>query len=334
MTDSGGTRTSSSGAFTVEADSDPGTSTAELAGSSGAGILGYLEQLNSDCCGESGLKLSVPAGTTGVEAGSASAAAADTYACPTSGVRESDGLPCAAAAAQQAGSITATMPFDHFAALGPATVVKVTPPSVASTAIVERDAVTGYDGLVDVRASRTLGTAYLGGFPTSGMTAPSGMSANAALDNNYCLRIQGYTDSASVLVGERTATNPAATVAGSLYYYDKDTAGYANLSVTSASLSTLSVTCTKTQLVGGISYTWTVKALAGGIAAASTHTAQTTDPSDSQTRTQAEASVTPLSLALTYELRNNLTSELQAALTINVDLGTLLASGDYGAAPS
>ena len=332
VTDSAGTTTDSSGTFSVQADTDPGSTGTELAGLSGAGITAYLEKLNTDCCGESGLKLDVPAGTSTTLAASAAAAAADTYACPTSGTRETDGLGCVAAAERQSGNVSVTMPFDHFAALGTATVVRVAAPSTDSTAIVERDAVTGYDGLVDARASRTLGTIYLGGFPTSGMIAPVGMSTNASLDTNYCLRISGYADTASVLVGQRTTTNPSTTVAGNLFYYNG--LGYSSLPVTSSSLSTLSVTCQTTQFVGGDQYVWRVTVSAGAITPATQTTSQTLDPSDSQTRTQAEATVDPISLAIQYDLINQSTGELQSDLTITVELGALLASGDYGEAPS
>jgi hypothetical protein len=57
--------------------------------------------------------------------------------------------------------------------------VRLAAPGSSSTATAERDAVTGQNGLVDVQATRTLGSIYLGGFPVSGMTAPTGMSATA-----------------------------------------------------------------------------------------------------------------------------------------------------------
>jgi hypothetical protein len=215
--------------------------------------------------------------------------------------------------------------------LGPANLLRVAAPSTTyTTAVAERDLVTGYDGLMDVRASRTFGTIQIGGFPTSGMTAPTGMSTTATNDTNYCLRIANYTSSVSLFVGPRTATDPAASVSGTLFYYNGS--GYSSKTLTDATLSTLSVNCTSTQTVSGKTVIWQVSVTAGGATAGSSTTSQTADPTDSQTRTEAQASTTPPSLTVRYVLTVNGTIEND--LTLTTSFGSLRAEGVYGEPPT
>ena len=136
--------------------------------------------------------------------------------------------------------MTAAVPFSHVAAIGTANVVRVTGPSAYSTAIAERDAVSGYDGLMDVQATRTLPDVYMGGFPTSGMTALTGMSATDTDASNYCMHLTGYADTARVYAGARTSTAPAASMTGgTFFYYNSATSSYSSLAANSSSLSTL-----------------------------------------------------------------------------------------------
>ena len=118
--------------------------------------------------------------------------------------RETDSLPCSAIRTQFGGFSTVVAPLTHVVgALGPATLVKVGPAPSASTGTVDREpsATADEDGLVDSQATRTLGTIYIGGYPTAGMTPPAGMSASSAVFNNYCLRIEGYADSVRAIAG-------------------------------------------------------------------------------------------------------------------------------------
>ena len=235
---------------------------------------------------------------------------------------------------KQVNTVSAVTPLDHAVALGPASVVRIGGPSAYSTATAERDAVSGQNGLVDVEASRTLGTIYLGGFPTSGMTAPTGMSASAGADTNFCMRVSGYSDTARVFAGARTATAPAASVgSGSLVYYDSATSAYVTKSVTDASLSTLAFTCSKTQMVGGESVTWSVTVSTGGITPASVPAAiNETLVTDSQTRLEQEATVN--AIKITFRYRVIVDSRNEVDLTVTMDPGTLSARGVYGPPPS
>ena len=135
------------------ADSDPSTDTVGIAGGSAtAGPGAYLERLQPDPGGEIGAKLTAPTGDTAIAGLSTTAKLADTFACPPSGTRETDNLPCTSVQSQLGGAMTVVTPLTHaLSALGPATLVKVAAPSAASKATVERDVsgTAGDDGLVD-----------------------------------------------------------------------------------------------------------------------------------------------------------------------------------------
>ena len=162
------------------------------------------------------------------------------------------------------------------------------------------------------------------------MTAPTGMSTTNTLDTNYCMRITGYTDTASALAGPRTATNPSATVSAGTFYYLSGGA-FLNKATTDVTLDTLAVSCSKTQTVSGQSVTWRVTVTSGGIDRSTTSTTQTTT-ADTQTRTEAIATVNPIVVVMRYELIVAGTSEVD--LTITADLGDLIADGVYGAPPA
>ena len=334
MEGSGGLTETAGARALVKADSDPGTPTAASGGATLNAPGAFLEELQSDCCDEIGLQLDVPAGQVGDAAVSTAAKASDAFACPPTGTRETDSLGCAGARVQQANTVTAVTPLDHAVAAGPATVVRLAAPGSSSTATAERDAVTGQNGLVDVQATRTLGSIYLGGFPVSGMTAPTGMSATAGADNNFCMRVTGYGDTARVYAGARSSTAPAASVSGgSFVYYDSGTSTYQTRSVTDASLSTLAFTCTTTQTVGGDSVTWRVTVAAGGVTPASVPAATNeTLPSDSQTRLEQEATVQPINVTFRFQVIVDGRNEVD--LTVAVDPGTLSARGVYGPPPA
>ena len=206
---------------------------------------------------------------------------------------------------KQIGTVTASTPFSHVVpTLGTANVVRITQPTLYSTATAERDAVSGYDGLMDVQSTRYLPDVYLGGFPTTAMTPLTNMGATNTSANNYCMYLTGYNDTARVYAGARTATGPAASVtAGTFSYYDSSTSSYTNVSVTSSSLSSLSFNCTKTQTIGGKSVTWRVSVAAGGITPATVPTyTNVVSATDSQVRKEVEATVQPITITFKYEL--------------------------------
>jgi hypothetical protein len=282
-----------------------------------------------------GLRANIVAGDLEGRGASVDASGSDAYACPTTGTREADLLPCAGGHVRQVGTVTVeVLHAQLLAALGPANLLRVVAPATDTTAWIDRDVGgTNEDGLIDVRVNRTLGTIQLGGFPSAGMTAPSGMSTTQTNDTNYCVRLVGYTDTARAVAGESTSTNPSASItAGTFYYYTGSGSGYSNKATTDSSLDTLTVTCSKTQLVGASSVTWRVTVDSGELVHGTTATAQTVDPTDGDKRWDVSASTHPIEITLQYELIVDGITQIDLLSTF--DPGDLLAHGIYGPPPA
>jgi type II secretory pathway pseudopilin PulG len=333
--DSSSTTTAGNQEATSDADDENETSTATKTGGTSTNLVPHtVSHLNSDCCNQIGLIASIPSGDQEHRSATTSATAADTYACPTTGVRETDQLSCVGGHVREVGTTTVSVPVTHVTSgVGAAYLIRVVGPASDTIATNDRDASAGTseDGLMDVSTTRTLGTVQLGGFPPSGMTTPAGMSTTQTLDTNYCVRLVGYSDTARAIAGERTATNPSASVsAGTFWYYNG--AGYSSKSVTDATLDTLTVTCSKTQVVGVNNVTWRVTVASGGVKHATTTTSQTTDPTDAQTRFDAKASVNPIEITIRYEYLVDGVHQLDLSATF--DPGDLLAHGIYQAPPA
>jgi Tfp pilus assembly protein PilV len=333
--DSSATSTTGNQEAVSDADDENETSTSTKAGGNSSNLTPLsLSHLNSDLPGQIGLIASVPSGDLEHRSATVSATAADTYACPTTGVRETDQLSCVGGDVMEVGTTTVSVPVTHVTpTVGAANLIRVSGPAASTTATIDRDASTGTseDGLIDVTTSRTLGTVQLGGFPSSGMTAPAGMSTAQTLDTNYCVRLVGYSDTARAIAGERTATNPSASIsAGTFWYYNG--LGYSSKSVTDATLDALTVTCSKTQLVGLNTVIWRVTVAAGGVKHATTTTSQTTDPSDAQTRSDAQAVADPIEITIRYEYLVDGVHQLDLSATF--DPGDLFAHGIYQAPPA
>jgi Tfp pilus assembly protein PilV len=318
----------------ADADNKAETATGMTGGGTTTDVTAdTLSRMVTGCCGQIGLRATVAAGDTEGRSASVDASGVDTYACPTTGTRETDLLPCSGAHVRQVG--LATVEVFHSQVLAPvgvANLLRVVGPVTNTTVKIDRDAAgVNEDGLIDVVASRTLGTVQLGGFPTAGMTAPAGMSSTATNDTNYCVRLVGYSDTARSIAGESSATNPSASItAGTFYYYNG--AGYSSKAATDPTLDTLTVTCSKTQIVGASTATWRVTVVSGGIAHATATTAQTTDPTDAQIRWDASASTQPIEITIRYEfIVDGLT---QINLSATFDPGDLLARGIYEPPPA
>ena len=319
------------------ADSDPGSAIAETAGGIVTpGTGGSLERLqDDDCCDETiGLRFTAASGDTATAGLSTAASGADADACPPSVSAEIDANACSGVETATTGSASAVAPLDHvLSSLGDATIVRIDASPADSTTMVDRDAspTPGEDGLVDASATRSLGTIYIGGFPSAGMTAPTGLTTDSTQDNNYCMRISGYADTVRATSGETTSTPPSASVtAGTLHYWNSGTGTYSSQSVTSASLSSLSITCSPpAQMVDGELVTWSVTVAAAGIAPASTSTASDVDPSGSTL--SADAVAKPPTITVTYRIRVGVDDEV--ALTVTTNLGSLTASSVYGPPP-
>jgi type II secretory pathway pseudopilin PulG len=333
--DSSSTTTGGNQEAISDADDENETSTGPKNGGTSTNLTPLsLSHLNADLPGQIGLIASVPSGDQEQRSATVSATAADTYACPTTGVRETDELSCAGGHVREVGTTTVSLPVTHVTpTVGAANLIRVVGPASDTTATNDRDASTGTseDGLIDVSTSRTLGTVQLGGFPSSGMTAPTGMSTTQTLDTNYCVRLVGYSDTARAIAGERTATNPSASIsAGTFFYYNG--LGYSSKSVTDATLDTLTVTCSKTQIVGLNTVIWRVTVAAGGVQHATTSTSQTADPSDAQTRFDAQAITHPIEIKIRYEYLVDGVHQLD--LSASFDPGDLFAHGIYQAPPA
>jgi hypothetical protein len=316
---------------TSNVDNDPGSSLVTTGGVTGATAAGStLDVLNTDCCDDIGLQTTIAAGGSASLGASTAAETTDTWPCPTSGTRETDSLPCSGGQILQGGTLTVAMPFTHvLPSLGTANLLRIQAPSTASSVTADRDDVTDYDGIVDVNVARYLGTIQIGGFPSAGMSAPSGMSTTTTSDSNYCLRISGYADTARVIGGERSSTNPSGSIAGTLYYYNGST-GFNNVSVTGS--PTLPITCTKTATVDGSSVTWTVRVASSGWTSGQVDTSTNeTDPGDSQTHYDAQQTVSPPKLTVSYQLIVDGIYEMD--LSIEVDLGQISAQAVYQPAP-
>jgi type II secretory pathway pseudopilin PulG len=332
--DSSGTE--DAGNVQAKADSDSQTDTAAAATDGGATTSvtsATLSRLNSDCCGEIGLRATVASGDLEGRSTTVDASGTDTFACPTTGTRETDLLPCAGSHVRQGGTVTVEVPHSHVALLvGSANLLRVVAPTTSTTATIDRDASgTGEDGVIDGKVSRTLGTVQIGGFPASGMTPPTGMSATQTSDSNYCVRLVGYQDSVHVVAGESTTTDPTASVsAGTFHYYNG--LSYSNKSATDTTLDTLTVTCSKTQIVGLSTVTWRVTVASGGITHATTTTSETVDPADSDIRWDVQAETRPIEIRVRYEFIVDGVTEINLVGTF--DPGQLLARSIYEPPPT
>jgi Tfp pilus assembly protein PilV len=334
--DSTGTNTTGNQQATSDADDEVETTAATTAGGTVTTVGVSLSHLNADCCNQIGLVASVPAGEQEHRSTSVAAKVTDTYACPTTGTRETDSLSCAGGHVRAAGTATVSIPVTHVTpTVGAANLVRIVASGVDTIATIDRDASAGTseDGLIDVSTTRTLGDVYLGGFPSSGMTPPAGMLATQTDPRNYCVRLVGYSDSARAIAGERQATNPSAPLpAGTFSYYNG--ASYTTLSVTSAALDSLPVICDSGfQTVGTHTVKWRVTVAVGGIKRATLGpTSQTADPADVQTRWDAQAISHPIEITVRYQYIVDGVDEINLLATF--DPGDLLAHGIYQPPPA
>ncbi|HUF57910.1 MAG TPA: hypothetical protein VMR89_00235 [Actinomycetota bacterium] len=336
MVDSVSTETAGNQRATSDADDKVETASGTTDGGSTTNLTSHtLERVVTGPGTEVGLRATVASGDTEGRSTSVDASGVDTYACPTTGTRETDLLPCSGAKVRQVGEVTVQVLHSQLlSSVGPANLVRIVGPSSDTTSSIDRDtAGSAEDGIVDANASRTLGTVYLGGFPTSGMTPPSNMSATATSDNNYCVRLVGYGDSVRAVAGESTATAPSASVNGTFTYYTGSGSGYTSKSVTDSSLDSLSLSsCSRTEVVGASTATWRVTVAAGGIQHATNSTSQTTDPTDGDVRWDVQATSQPIEITIRYQfIVDGIT---QINLTASLDPGDLFARAIYGPPPA
>ena len=335
FTDSAGDEEVGDQRATTDADDQVETAAAASAGGATTNLSALtLSRVVTGGSGQQvGLRANVALGDLEGRSASVDASGVDAYACPTTGVRETDLLPCSGAHVRQVGTITVeVLHAQLLAAVGPANLLRIVGPATNTTAWIDRDVGgTNEDGILDVHANRTLGTIQLGGFPSAGMTAPAGMSTTRTSDTNYCVRLVAYQDSARAIAGESTATAPSASIAaGTLFYYNG--VGYSNKVSTDSALDTQTVTCSKTQLVGASSVTWRVTVASGGIKHSTTTTAQTVDPANGNIRWDVTASTHPIEITIRYEFIVDGITQINLLSTF--DPGDLLAHGIYEPPPA
>ncbi|HEX6400800.1 MAG TPA: hypothetical protein VF108_10095 [Actinomycetota bacterium] len=334
IVDSAGTESEGSTHTTAHGDSTVETADGTTDGGSTTNPTTYsVERIATGSGTEVGVRATVASGDTEARAVSVDAAGVDPYDCPTTGTAETDLLPCSGGKGKQGGLVTVQVLHTALlSAVGPANLLRIAAPSTDSTASIDRDAAgTNEDGVIDVRAGRTLGTVQLGGFPTSGMTAPAGMSTTATNDSNYCVRLVGYQDSVQAIAGESSSTDPSATItAGTFYYYNGT--GFSNKASTDSTLDTLTVTCSKTQVVGLSTVTWRVTVASGGISHTTTTTSETNDPTDGNIRWDAQASTQPIEITVRYEFIVDGVTQINLSATF--DPGDLFAHGIYEPPPA
>lgn len=334
IVDSVGTESEGNTHATAHADSTVETTDGTADGGSSTDPTTYsVERIATGSGTEVGLRATVASGDAETRAVSVDAAGVDPYDCPTTGTAETDLLPCSGGKGKQGGLVTVQVLHSALlSAVGPANLLRIAAPSADSTASIDRDAAgTNEDGVIDVRAGRTLGTVQLGGFPTAGMTAPTGMSTTATNDTNYCVRLVGYQDSVQAIAGESSSTDPSATITAGTFYYYNGTA-YSNKASTDSALDTLTVTCSKTQVVGVSTVTWRVTVASGGISHATTTTSETNDPTDANTRWDAQASAQPIEITVRYEFIVDGVTQINLSATF--DPGDLFAHGIYEPPPA
>jgi hypothetical protein len=275
-----------------------------------------------------GISVTAPSGDSGTT--DAAVVSAGASVCPPpADTAESDGLPCGGSRIQQGGTLSATMPMSHLAnSLGPATAVNWAAVSGnPNKTFVDREAVSGQDGRIEMTATRRLGTINIGGLPQA-MSNPTGWDApgNPVYDKN-CLTLDAYQDVSTSQAGSTTSAPTNTISSGTLWYYNGS--GYSSLAATSASIDTLAVTCTRNDTVNGHAVTWTVSVAAGGLTHATTTLNQTTSGS---ARSDVDTGITPVKGSVRYVVVVDGVTQID--LTITLDLGTMITRGIYKTPPT
>jgi hypothetical protein len=320
---SSGTQTVGLSGASTSADGNPTTATDTYSSSTLSATTGASRTVTSTS--PAGNSFTVSNGAGGDVGSTVSATSADsmTALCPLS-TSENDHQPCGAASVQQASTLSATMVLDGLTTqLNNVTLARVLPESVQSTTRTDYQEQAGADGLERPTVSRRVGTVNLLGLP-SRMTAPVGFTYVALLTN--------YSDTATAEVGTNTSAPSASINAGGLLSYwvtancTTGVGAYVTVPVLSVPMTYQPHFC-KTQRFSGKDVTVTVD---GTITTGGVSTRQTVSGS---TRTSAQAIVkSPLKASLTYTITIENTTVV--SLTLDVDLGQMVASGTYTAAPT
>jgi hypothetical protein len=319
---SSGTQTVGLSGASTSADGNPTTASDTYSSSTLSPATGASRTVTSG-----GTSLTVSNGAGGDLGSTVSATSTDAMTAPCPLVlSENDHQPCGAASVQQASTLSATMVLNGLATLlNNVTLARVLPEATASTTNTNFQEQAGADGLQRPTVSRRVGTVNLLNLP-SAMTPPVGFTYVALLTN--------YSDTAMAEVGTNTSAPSASINAGGLLSYwegggncNTGAGAYVTVPVPSTPTTYTTHLC-KTQKFTGKDVTVTID---GTITAGGVSTKQTVSGS---TRTSAQAIVkSPLKAFLTYTIDIQ-GSGTPVSLTLDVDLGQIVASGTYTAPPT
>ena len=307
------------------ADSDPNASGATYQSMPSTPIAGVGGTVSSTA-GSTSITFQAPAGDAGVA--QTAVAAGGAYVCPPpTDPAETDGMPCAGGRIQQGGTLTSTLGLEGIVAgLGSAMLASVAS-SYPNKSFVDREAVSGNEGRVELTATRSFGTINVGAFP-SGIAAPAGFTS--------LVIITGYQDSITSQAGAPTAAPPTYLVdpSGSVSFWNGT--GYTSYVPNSSNLNDLTSTVTSSGMFGGQDVVVTISVYPGSTAAA-TGTNQTCAdlllyPFPNALCTDADSSITPFTATVHYLVTVDGFPVVE--LDLSLVLGTMLTHGVYGQPPA
>lgn len=316
------------------ADNDPSQTDSDYDSvTTGAQTAGTLALDN----GTNTLTLSVGAGDTATSTSTTSASINPSHPCADPlGSDQNDAQPCGTNSARQQGNLNASAELDKGssdigtvvladvgAASGP--VVGYTNRALLPEGTVCAGAVG--DGCIHVQTVRSLGSVNLASLPSNlGIgVLPPGWAG-------YMVSVQSFTDSVSVEAGWGSSA-PTAGVSGTVTYWNG--LGYSTLTLTPGlTQQQLAIPSIHVEdLLGGSEVTVDISATLTVGGTSTTETFETCDPACPTTRTSASAtSDAPLLGTITYTVTRG--TNVVADLTIQVNLGPIVAQATYQAAPT
>ena len=339
MSLSDGTTTTAGGtsSTTTAADTDPSGTIAAYQNVGPTTVAGGTIFAGTSCTGSPAFCVTAPSDSAQSQS---AAAAGGSSACPPSSVAgaETDGQPCGGSTVQQGGNLTATATLSGISGLpnlGTITLVQMAAASsLPQTSFANRQLVSGQDGYQQQTVQRRFGTINIGGLPSSPFTHPNGFDNQC---NGSLLTLSNYRDSSSATAGTSAAAPTAAVSTSSpspLLSYWNGSSCTQNVAATS---NVPAINATFSQSYSSPSRTVTITMTTTGLSAPVATMSSTPSGSGSITRTAASAQLTsPIKGTVTYvvTVTQGANTTTVANLTIQIDLGTTLASGTYQAAPS
>ena len=264
---------------------------------------------------------------TGAVSGSTTSAvqAAGTHACPLVG-SQTDGLPCGHSLAEQGGDLSGSLNANVTVGglvvnLGAATLFSMDSTGFPAETFVDREAVPGGDGRIEVSGTRRLGDVGFFGVPTALVPASPNW-------DGFLIRLTGYEDTVTAQAGNETGPPTTDIDDGArLTYWDQQAGDYVVLpfggstaTVTADLSSTVNTVPVRLQFDGSVS---------GGNASVS-------DPAGGGSnidRFDASAQVSsPVLGTFTYRLSVGpplLPETVLANLSFDVNFGTHIAAAQY-----